>query len=50
MSSICDDVIGLDAADPQQRQSHCRDRVEQRLHLRTQIVGHRRSMRFVLIE
>jgi hypothetical protein len=37
-----DHVVGLDAADSQQRQPHRFDGIEQRLQLGAQIVGHGR--------
>jgi hypothetical protein len=45
-----DHVVGLDAGQAQQRQPERLDRLEQRLHLRAQVVGHRRPVRLVLGE
>ena len=45
-----DHIVRLDAGDAQQRQPQRLHRLEQRLHLRAQIVGHGRAMRLVLIE
>jgi hypothetical protein len=45
-----DDVIGFHAIDPQQRQAHRSNAVEQRLQLRAQIVGHGRARRFISFE
>ena len=44
------DVVCFDAGNLQQRQAHRRDGVEDRLHLRPEIIRHRRAIRLVLRE
>ncbi len=45
-----DHVVGLDALDAQQRQAECRNRLDQRVDLRAQVVRHGRAVRLVLLE
>ncbi len=43
-----DDIVGLDAFDLNERPAERANRLEQRLDLRAQFVGHRRTIRLVL--